>query len=58
MFDTLFQVWINSFLKPAADVFQSLAIAISIWYGMGKISDGTLSIGVLYAFYNLHKAIF
>lgn len=55
---TLFQVWMNSFLKPAADVFQSLAIAILIWYGMGRISDNTLSIGILYAFTNYIKQFF
>ncbi|EKQ51629.1 MULTISPECIES: ABC transporter ATP-binding protein [unclassified Clostridium] len=55
---TLFQVWMNSFLKPAADVFQSFAVAILIWYGMGKISDNTLSIGVLYAFTNYIKQFF
>lgn len=55
---TLFQVWMNSFLKPAADVFQNLAIAISIWYGMGKISNETLSIGVLYAFTTYIKQFF
>ena len=47
---TAFQVWINSFLKPAANVFQNLAVAILIWYGMGRISDRALEIGVLYAF--------
>lgn len=55
---TLFQVWMNSFLKPASDVFQSLAVAILIWYGMGKVSDHTLSIGVLYAFTNYIKQFF
>lgn len=55
---TLFQVWMNSFLKPASDVFQSLAVAILIWYGMGKISDNTLSIGILYAFTNYIKQFF
>lgn len=55
---TLFQVWMNSFLKPAADVFQSLAVAILIWYGMGRISDNTLSIGILYAFTNYIKQFF
>jgi ATP-binding cassette subfamily B protein len=55
---TLFQVWMNSFLKPAADVFQSLAVAILIWYGMGRISDNTLSIGVLYAFTTYIKQFF
>jgi ATP-binding cassette subfamily B protein len=55
---TLFQVWMNSFLKPAADVFQSLAVAILIWYGMSKISSHTLSIGVLYAFTTYIKQFF
>lgn len=47
---TLFQVFLNSFLKPASTVFQNLSIAIIIWYGMGKIAQGTLQVGVLYAF--------
>lgn len=55
---TLFQVWMNSFLKPAAEVFQSLAVAILIWYGMGKIADQTLSVGVLYAFTTYIKQFF
>lgn len=55
---TLFQVWMNSFLKPAADVFQSLAVAILIWYSMGKIADQTLSVGVLYAFTTYIKQFF
>ena len=55
---TLFQVWMNSFLKPAADVFQSLAVAILIWYGMNKISSQSLSIGVLYAFTTYIKQFF
>jgi ATP-binding cassette, subfamily B, multidrug efflux pump len=55
---TIFQVWMNSFLKPAADVFQSLAVAILIWYGMGKIANNTLEIGVLYAFTTYIKQFF
>lgn len=47
---TSFQVWLNSFLKPASDVFANLAIALIIWYGMGRISGNSLEIGVLYAF--------
>lgn len=45
-----FQVWMNSFLKPASTVFQNLAIALLLWYGMGRIAGGALEIGVLYAF--------
>ena len=55
---TLFQVRMNSILRPAADIFQSLAVAILIWYGMRKISANTLSIGVLYAFTTYIKQFF
>ena len=47
---TRLQVKLNSILKPASDLFQNLAIAILIWYGMGKISHHTLQLGILYAF--------
>lgn len=55
---TSFQVWMNSFLKPAAIVFEDLAVAILIWYGMGKIANQTLQIGVLYAFTTYIKQFF
>ncbi|SPF38986.1 Xenobiotic-transporting ATPase [Candidatus Desulfosporosinus infrequens] len=55
---TSFQVWMNSFLKPMSDVFQSLTVAILIWYGMGKIGSQTLQIGVLYAFTTYIKQFF
>lgn len=55
---TKFQVLLNSFLKPVSDVFQNLAIALVIWYGMGKISNNTLEIGVLYAFTTYIKQFF
>ncbi|WP_249900203.1 ABC transporter ATP-binding protein [Paenibacillus sp. PK3_47] len=47
---TLIQVRLNSILKPASDMFQSLAIAILVWYSVGQISGGALQVGVLYAF--------
>lgn len=55
---TLFQVRLNSILRPAADIFQNLAVAIIIWYGMGKIANKTLEIGVLYAFTTYIKQFF
>jgi len=55
---TIFQVWMNSFLKPAADFLQSIAVAILIWYGMGKITNHSLEIGVLYAFTSYIKQFF
>lgn len=53
-----FQVWLNSILKPASDVFQSFAIAILILYAMGYIGSSTLEIGVLYAFTTYTKQFF
>jgi ATP-binding cassette, subfamily B, multidrug efflux pump len=55
---TKYQVWLNSFLRPASDVFQSIAVAILVWYGMGKILNHTLEIGVLYAFTTYIKQFF
>lgn len=55
---TRYQVWLNSFLRPASDVFQSIAVAIILWYGMSKISNHTLEIGVLYAFTTYVKQFF
>jgi ATP-binding cassette subfamily B multidrug efflux pump len=55
---TLFQVRLNSFLRPAADIFQNLAISLLIWYGMGRIANHTLEIGVLYAFTTYIKQFF
>ena len=53
-----FQIWLNSFMKPAADVFESFSIALLIWYGMGKVANHTLEIGVLYAFTTYIKQFF
>lgn len=55
---TIFQVWLNSFLKPAADFLQSIAIAILMWYGVSKVSNHTLQIGVLYAFTSYIKQFY
>lgn len=55
---TSIQVRLNSMLRPASDVFQSLAIAILIWYAMGQIAGHTLQIGILYAFTTYIKQFF
>ena len=55
---TLTQVRLNSFLKPASDVFQNLAIALLLAYGIGQVSDNALPIGVLYAFTSYIKQFF
>lgn len=55
---TQIQVRLNSILKPASDMFQNLAVAILIWYGMGKVWNHTLQIGILYAFTTYIKQFF
>lgn len=55
---TLIQVRLNSVLKPASDMFQSLAVAILVWYSISRISGGTLQIGVLFAFTTYIKQFF
>ena len=55
---TITQVRLNSFLKPASDVFQNLAIAMLLAYGIGQVSTEGLPIGVLYAFTSYIKQFF
>ncbi len=55
---TLFQVRMNSVLRPLSDVFQNLTVALLLWYGMGRIGASTLEIGVLYAFTTYVKQFF
>ncbi len=55
---TIFQVRMNSFFRPAIEIFQTLAIAVLIWYGLQRILNQTLEIGVLYAFTNYIKQFF
>ena len=62
---TVVQVVMHSFLRPAMDVVNSLAIALLVWYGCHRIlglGAGTvaagLEIGVLYAFTDYIKRFF
>jgi len=55
---TLTQVRLNSFLKPASDVFQNIAIAMLLAYGIGQVSGEGLPIGILYAFTSYIKQFF
>lgn len=55
---TIFQVVMNSVLRPVIEIFNSLGIAILVYYGMGRIMNNTLEIGVLYAFTNYIKQFF
>lgn len=55
---TLTNIKMISLLRPIIEIFESLAIAFLIWYGMGKVSSNTIEIGVLYAFTNYIKQFF
>jgi len=55
---TLIQIRLNSLLRPAADIFQNLATALILWYGVDKVAGHTLQIGVLYAFTTYIKQFF
>lgn len=55
---TMFQVQMNSLLRPIIEILQTLTIAILIWYGMGRIMGGALELGVLYAFTTYVKQFF
>ena len=55
---TMFQVQMNSLLRPIIEILQTLTVAILVWYGMGKIMGGTLELGVLYAFTTYIKQFF
>lgn len=55
---TLFQIKMNSLLRPIIEILQTLTIAVLVWYGMGKVMNQTLELGVLYAFTNYIKQFF
>jgi ATP-binding cassette subfamily B multidrug efflux pump len=55
---TLLQVRLNSILKPGTDLFQNMTIALLLFYGVNKIWNHSLEIGVLYAFTTYIKQFF
>ena len=38
--------------RPAVEMLSAFTIALLVWYGGGRVIDGTLKFGVLYAFVN------
>ncbi len=61
---TFVQVTMNSILRPAMEIVNSLAIALLVWYGCQRIlgmqtgASAPLEIGVLYAFTDYIKRFF
>ena len=52
---SLTRLKLNSILRPSIEIFNTLAIALLVWYGMGRIINRSLDLGVLYAFTNYIK---
>ena len=55
---SLTRLKLNSILRPSIEIFNTLAIALLVWYGMGRIINRSLDLGVLYAFTNYIKQFF
>ncbi|APM38933.1 ABC transporter ATP-binding protein [Clostridium kluyveri] len=55
---TSLQVHLNSLLKPGTDFFQNITIAILLFYGINKISNHSIELGVIYAFTTYIKQFF
>ncbi len=55
---SLTRLKLHSLLRPVIEIFNTLAIALLVWYGMGRIMNNTLQLGVLYAFTNYIKQFF
>ena len=47
-----------STFRPSMDLMYALALALLIWYGGGKVIQGSVSFGVLYAFINYIEQFF
>ncbi|MCL5045597.1 MAG: ABC transporter ATP-binding protein/permease, partial [Actinobacteria bacterium] len=44
------QLYLFAIFRPALDLLSSLALALVVWYGGGRVVQGTLSFGILFAF--------
>ena len=55
---SIFEVVLMAFFRPGAELINSLAISILLWYCTRGVLNGALEIGVLYAFINYVKKFF
>lgn len=55
---SLREVVLNSFSRPLVDIINNLTIAVLILFCAGRLSKGTLEIGVLFAFITYIKQFF
>lgn len=55
---TLTQMRLHSLMRPLMEVINTLGIVIIIWFSLRGLSEGTIQIGVLYAFTAYIKKFF
>ena len=55
---TMRHILVYAIFRPSMDLLYSLALAILIWYGGGRVLQSTLSFGVLYAFTDYIRRFF
>ncbi|MGE5592552.1 MAG: ABC transporter ATP-binding protein [Betaproteobacteria bacterium] len=52
------ELQVYAIFRPAMDLVSSLALALLVWYGGGRVLAGKLEFGVLYAFINYIQQFF
>lgn len=55
---TITQILLNALLRPSMEIINNLVIALLLVAAFGRISDGLLGVGVLYAFTTYVKRFF
>lgn len=48
----------SAFFSPAVEVIGALGVALTIWYGGGRVVDGLMTLGTLVAFIQLARAFY
>ena len=52
-------VWFNSIFFPVAEIASSVTIGLIVWYGgMNVVSDGMISLGVIFLFIQMSQMLF
>ncbi|MEW6228843.1 MAG: ABC transporter ATP-binding protein [Bacillota bacterium] len=55
---TMRELEVYAVFRPAMDLISSLALALLVWYGGGRVLAGKVEFGVLYAFINYIQQFF
>ncbi|MFZ5923680.1 MAG: ABC transporter ATP-binding protein [Bacillota bacterium] len=55
---TMRELEVYAVFRPATDLISSLALALLVWYGGGRVLAGRVEFGVLYAFINYIQQFF